>query len=85
MSFEEYCQSKKIDPQLFKNKEPERFEEWKQIFNTVSINSFTQQKLFLINETRRKYKLTEKISNINADEAVPVNTTTKASFKPKFK
>ena len=77
MNFEEYCISKKIDP--------ERFEEWKHFFDAVSINSFTQQKLFLINEIRRKYKLTNQINSITSDDAEPANTITKASFKPKFK
>ena len=57
MTFEEYLASKKIDQGLFKDAEPRLFQEWKNEFEQVHPNSFTAQKLYLINPIRRKYVL----------------------------
>jgi hypothetical protein len=59
VSFEEYLVSKKIDASAFKNAEPARWSEWEMEFGQVHPNSFTQQKLYLINPIRRKYPLQE--------------------------
>jgi hypothetical protein len=61
MSFEEYCISKKIDAQAFSANE--RYSELKALFEQISPNSFTQQKLFIINEIRRQYPLQEQKAN----------------------
>ncbi len=58
MTFQEYLIQKKINAQAFQQGEPERFEEWKQLFDQVHPDSFTAQKKFLINPLRRKYSLT---------------------------
>ncbi len=57
MSFEEYCVKKKIDSAGFLAQEPVRWKAWKEEFEQMHPNSFTEQKKFLINETRRKYLL----------------------------
>jgi hypothetical protein len=57
MTFEEYLVSKKIDSHKFHTSEPERFEEWKHLFEQMHVDSFTAHKKFLINPTRRKYLL----------------------------
>lgn len=57
MTFEEYLVSKKIDSNKFHTSEPERFEEWKYLFEQMHAESFTAHKKFLINPTRRKYLL----------------------------
>ncbi len=57
LSFEAYCRKKKIDPDLFLQSDPERFREWKTIFEQVHPDSFTEQKKFLINPIRKKYLL----------------------------
>jgi len=59
MEFEEYLKIKKIDAVSFKEAESLRFEEWKNLFKTLHPDSFTAQKKFLINETRRRYLLNE--------------------------
>jgi len=59
MSFNDYLSKKKIDQQAFAKGEPSRFEELKTLFDQVHPDSFTAQKLFLINKTRRAYPLTE--------------------------
>jgi hypothetical protein len=56
-SFEAYCVLKNIDSKLFSENEPFIFNEMKALFEQISTNSFTQQKLFLINNWRRKYHL----------------------------
>ncbi|WKN33989.1 hypothetical protein PZB74_03265 [Porifericola rhodea] len=76
--FEDYLKGKKIDSKAFKEKEPERWEEWLHLFERVHPNSFSQQKLFLINSTRRKYPIKE-------DEKEAEANTTKAKPKPKIK
>lgn len=57
MTFEEYCIKKKINSEAFRAQEPERWLEWKLQFEQMHPNSFTEQKKFLINETRRTYLL----------------------------
>ena len=59
MDWEEYCISKKIDSEAFRLKETARWTELKTIFEQVHPNSFTEQKKFLINDIRRKYRLKE--------------------------
>lgn len=55
--FETYLVSKRIDSQAFKNAEPEVWNAWKNEFEQSHPNSFTVQKLNLINPIRRKYLL----------------------------
>jgi len=57
ITFEEYCIKKKINSEAFLANEPERWKTWKFEFEQMHPNSFTEQKKFLINETRRKYTL----------------------------
>ncbi|MEP1034639.1 hypothetical protein [Ekhidna sp.] len=61
MKFDEYLAVKKINPAKFKEAEPLQYEEFNQIFSQVHPDSFTQQKLFLINKIRRNYKLLEEV------------------------
>lgn len=61
MEFEDYLKSKKIDPTTFKGSSPDIYTEWKQLFEQVHPESFTQQKLFLINKVRRANPFTEKV------------------------
>lgn len=56
-SFEMYLKSKKIDSKLFKQVEPKMWASWKKDFDEMHPNSFTVQKLNLINPVRRKYPL----------------------------
>lgn len=56
-AFEAYLASKKIDPAAFRSGEPEMWESWKKEFEAMHPNSFTVQKLNLINPVRRKYHL----------------------------
>ncbi|WP_394996722.1 hypothetical protein [Emticicia sp.] len=57
MSFDQYLISKKIDSKKFHQAESERFEEWKEMFEQMHVESFTAHKKFLINPIRRKYLL----------------------------
>lgn len=58
MDFEQYLEKKKIDSTRFKTAEPERWQAWKQELEQMHPESFTAQKLYLINPIRRKYPLT---------------------------
>ena len=99
MTFEEYLVSKKIDSALFLAKENELWTSWKVEFEQMHPNSFTAQKLYLINPIRRKYPLKE-VPQVKTEEpkktdtpAVaaptpsdkPVIKTAKPVFKPKPK
>jgi hypothetical protein len=59
MEFEEYLKQKKISPVHFKLAEAVRYLEWEKAFEQMHADSFTAQKKFLINDTRRKYHLSE--------------------------
>lgn len=77
--FEEYLVNKKISTEAFRKAEPELWEEWSILFTKVHPNSFTQQKLFLINAVRRRFPLE------NNAETEQEKTVTQAKPKPKFK
>jgi DNA recombination-dependent growth factor C len=68
MTWEEYCISKKIDSKAFKENDPLKWDELKNIFEQVHPNSFTEQKKFLINNLRRRYLLVEGGSAKKAEE-----------------
>ena len=70
MTFKEYLHAKKIDPGGFALAEPERFREFKLLFDQVHPDSFTAQKLFLINPIRRKYPLAQQTGAEVADKNV---------------
>lgn len=57
MNLRAYLIGKKIDPVLFKKSEPDRYRTFNVQFSQMHPDSFTSQKLFLINKLRRKYKL----------------------------
>ena len=76
MTWKEYLITKKIDPDRFKSGENRLYREFDLLFSQMHPDSFTAQKLFLINKLRRKYKL-EKV----ADK--PVETKPK-KVKPKM-
>ena len=55
MDFISYLKNKKIDPEKLNASEPDLFSEWSSLYEQVHPNSFTQQKLFLINILRKKF------------------------------
>jgi hypothetical protein len=57
MEFEVYLTSKRIDSARFAHAEPQLWQSWKLEFEQLHPNSFTVQKLNLINPIRRKYQL----------------------------
>ena len=76
ITFDQYLKDKKIDPSKFQKGNQKQFEELKYIFDQVHPNSFTAQKLFLINDIRRSYPIQE--------EKVETEPKKKA-IKPKIK
>lgn len=72
--FEAYLTDKKIDSDAFRKVEPEQWSEFKRLYDQVHPNSFTAQKLNLINPIRRRFPLKE----------VPVGTEVKkTAARPK--
>jgi hypothetical protein len=59
VNFEAYLASKKIDSAAFQRAEPVLWGQWQIQFEQMHPNSFTVQKLNLINPIRRKYQLKE--------------------------
>ncbi len=57
MSFDDYLVKKKIDPETFREGESSQYDGFKILFDQVHPDSFTAQKLFLINKIRRAYPL----------------------------
>ncbi|MEO9805499.1 MAG: hypothetical protein ABJF04_19730 [Reichenbachiella sp.] len=76
IDFKTYLISKKIDPDQFKSAESELFEKLAIIFEQSHPDSFTAQKLFLINPIRRKYLLKEQEGELPSKP--------KMKFKPKI-
>lgn len=95
MNFEAYLISKKIDGEAFLKAEPALYNAWKNEFEQMHPNSFTVQKLNLINPIRRKYHLKEappkpvETGSEAAPQASPALPATGAKPvmkpKPKFK
>ena len=57
MNFEAYLVSKKIDSAAVKQAEKDLWLSWQVEFEQLHPNSFTAQKLYIINPIRRKYPL----------------------------
>lgn len=55
MTFDDYLIQKKINASEFQHAEPVRYAEWQRVFVDMHPDSFTTQKKFLLNDTRRKY------------------------------
>jgi hypothetical protein len=86
VNFDEYLRSKKIDAQAFLEAEPALFSVWKTEFEQMHPNSFTVQKLNLINPVRRKYRLKEIIpTSIEKPVGSEIPTTSPKPGKPIIK
>lgn len=89
MEFEVYLESKKIDPKAYREQESEQFAHFKSLFLQMSPKSFTSQKLFLINEIRRRFpfKADEETKAPAKKSARPVvkSPAAKPALKPKPK
>jgi hypothetical protein len=92
VNFEEYLTSKKIDGKAFQKAELELYHAWEAEFEQMHVNSFTVQKLNLINPIRRKYQLrevppplAEKAPDAIAPPAAPAARPGKPVIKPKPK
>lgn len=84
--FEDYLRSKKIDSARFKEAEPDLWASWKREFEQMHPNSFTVQKLNLINPVRRKYQLQQEETREVVSQAVPAQPVVKPGrpvIKPK--
>jgi len=81
VNFEDYLISKKIDSAAFREAEPALWESWKHEFEQVHPNSFTAQKLYLINPIRRNYTLKIEPVKTEAPKSA-VATDDAASEKP---
>lgn len=77
IDFDTYLRTKKIDATKFKGADPELFQKLNEVFMKTHPDSFTAQKLFLINPIRRKFQLKDEI------EEAP--SKPKMKFKPKMK
>lgn len=75
-TFKDYLTGKKIDADQFKRSEHQLYIDLEKQFDQMHPNSFTDQKLFIINPLRRKYLLKEEAKTT----AKP-----KIAAKPKFK
>lgn len=83
MEFEAYLISKKIDPEKFRSGNPELFQEFSEHFAQQHPNSFTVQKLFLINKIRRTYQWVEK-TETPEPEVMEQKPTSVGPPKPKM-
>ena len=83
LTFEAYLISKKIDSSAFNVAEPEVWLAWKLDFEQTHANSFTMQKLNLINPIRRKYQL--QASTIDKETAPVTETPSAPPAKPLMK
>jgi hypothetical protein len=84
MDFEAYCTSKKIDANAFKSADQALYQTLQTYFEAVGPVSFTQQKLFLINQIRRNFPW-KKPETVEVTESIKTTAgISKPTFKPKF-
>ena len=76
MEWDTYLEQKKINADAYMKGNPVQYQEFKEIFYQVSPNSFTSQKLFLLNRIRRQYPLVQ---------AEVVKPAAKPAARPVFK
>lgn len=57
--FATYLRKKRIDAEMFSREEKDMAAAWENLFLQVHPDSFTAQKLFIINGIRRRYPLAE--------------------------
>lgn len=77
MEFDDYLKGKKIDPVEFIGASEKLYQEWKVFFDQVHPDSFTQQKLFLINNLRRTYPFKHMVQE--------TKTSAPKAIRPKIK
>lgn len=85
--FVEYLEEKRIDPITFKLEEAELFGIWENEFMQMHPTSFTSQKLYLINNIRRRFTLPEDrvkvpVKKVKTAVKVAVSSAEKAAAKP---
>ncbi len=83
MDFNEYLISKKIDPDKLKSGEKELYHNFHNLFAEMHPDSFTNQKLFLINQLRRKYILEEQQDVIEKPKPKKMKPKMPVKGKPK--
>lgn len=57
LDFAEYLKGKKIDEKAFAKGDPNLYRQFRELFSQLHPESFTAQKLFLINQVRRRFQL----------------------------
>lgn len=82
MNFESYLISKKIDSAAFLLAEPEVWKAWSYEFEQVHPNSFTLQKLYLINPIRRKYPLKQELVKTEVKSELPASEKPQETVNP---
>jgi hypothetical protein len=82
MDFEAYLISKKINTIAFQDNEPTLWKSWKAEFEQCHPNSFTVQKLNVINPIRRKYPLPLQDSLNKSSETTPIINSPSPAIKP---
>ncbi|WP_276369073.1 hypothetical protein [Chryseolinea sp. H1M3-3] len=83
MDLETYLTSKRIDSAAFQTAEPELWKSWRYEFEQMHPNSFTVQKLNLINPIRRKYPLKSIPEKIELNTATPPPASATPGVEPK--
>jgi hypothetical protein len=81
-TFEDYLRSKKIDSDAFRLAEPGLWNAWTGDFQKSHPNSFTVQKLNLINPVRRKYHLALTVDAKPPNEHVAAPVVTPGVARP---
>lgn len=79
--FKTYLYSKKIDAEKFNSKRPDQFREFEFLFNQMHPNSFTTQKLFLLNSIRREFPY----NSITEQHVKPNKSKVKPKISPRIK
>jgi hypothetical protein len=83
VDLETYLTSKRIDSTAFQTAEPELWKSWRYEFEQMHPNSFTVQKLNLINPIRRKYPLKSIPEKTALSTATPPTASDTPSVEPK--
>jgi hypothetical protein len=83
VNLEAYLLSKKIDSTAFQKAEPTLWKAWSIEFEQMHPNSFTVQKLNLINPIRRKYPLKSVPEKVEANVSTQTPPSSASTHEPK--
>jgi len=82
VNFDDYLIAKRIDATAFRQSEPDIYQQWAAEFSQLHPNSFTMQKLNLMNPIRRKFHLKSEDQSVQSSKLSESSSQQPSTTKP---